>query len=329
MKSIGFPISSKPNEKRRAILPSDIRHIKWKDYIFVEEGFGEILGFSDKDYLDQGINVCKRKEILNKDIICDPKIGDADYIHLLNSSQTIFGWIHAVQDKPLTDILLRKKITVYAWEDMYENGRHVFWRNNEIAGEAAIMHAYTLFGLFPYNTKVAIIGKGNIARGAIKILTLLGAEVMVYDRKTEKSLREEIGNYDVIVNAVLWDTQRRDHIIYKEDLLRMKKNSMIIDISCDKNGAIETTVPTSLTDPIYSIHGITHYAVDHTPTIFYKTISVNISSIIYQYINQLLESNINNCLKNALIIKEGIILDNKITIHQERSYQTNMNVVIY
>ena len=114
---------------------------------------------------------------------------------------------------------------------MYHLNRHTFWRNNEIAGEAAVMHAYLLHGIFPYNTKVAVLGRGNSARGAVKTLNYMGADITVYDRRTEELFREELPKYDVVVNAILWDTSRKDHIIYKEDLKRMKRGAMIIDIS--------------------------------------------------------------------------------------------------
>ena len=227
MKTIGLVISRKENENRRALIPDDIEHIKNKEYIFIEEGYGSVLGYSDEEYLNRGIGgVCSRDEILKKDIVCDPKIGDAEYLEQLQD-QTIWGWIHAVQNKEITDKLVKQKLTVYAWEDMFELGRHSFWRNNEIAGEAAIMHAYLRHGIFPYNTNVAVLGRGNISRGAIKILNYLGANVVVYDRKTEQLFRQELGKYDVVVNAILWDTNRKDHIIYREDLKRMKKGSMI------------------------------------------------------------------------------------------------------
>lgn len=272
MKTVGFPISQKKNEKRRCLIPSDIDNIKNKESIFIEKGYGDVLGYSDEDYLAQGVNVVEQQEVLSKNIICDGKIGDAAYLLQLKN-QIIYGWVHAVQNREITDMLINNNITAYAWEDMFEDGRHSFWRNNEIAGEAAIMHAYTLHGLFPYDTKVAILGRGNIARGALKILTFMGADVTVYDRKTEKLFQKEIGKYDVVVNCILWDTSRTDHIIYKEDLKRMKKGSLIIDVSCDRNGGIETCIPTSMDNPTYEVDGIVHYAVDHTPSIFYKTIS--------------------------------------------------------
>ena len=317
MKTVGFPISKKENEKRRSLIPSDVVSIKNKKMLFVEKGYGDVLGFTDNDYSTQGINVVDREEVLSKDIICDPKIGDAEYLNNLHQ-QTIFGWIHAVQNRNVTDILLEKQITAFAWEDMFENGRHTFWRNNEIAGEAAIMHAYSIHGVFPYNTKVALLGNGNVAHGALKILTMLGANVQVYNRKTENLFQQELPLYDVVVNAILWDTSRKDHIIYQSDLDRMKKGALIIDISCDRNGGIETSVPTTIDNPVYSINGISHYVVDHTPSLFYKTISKSLSHIVSQYIDFLIENKQDKVLKQALIIDKGIIIDNRIKEFQNR-----------
>ncbi|MDV2440812.1 N(5)-(carboxyethyl)ornithine synthase [Acinetobacter gerneri] len=317
MKTIGFPISDKENENRRAIIPNDLVNISNVQYIYIEQGYGDVLGYSDNDYINLGAKVVSRNEVLQQDIICDPKIGDAKYLDELNE-QTIFGWVHAVQNKNITDKLINNKLTAYAWEDMFDQGRHIFWRNNEIAGEAAIVHAYTLHGLFPYNTKVALLGRGNIARGAFKILTMMGADVTVYDRRTEDLFRSEIGKYDVLVNGILWDTSRKDHIIYKTDLKKMKKGALIIDISCDKNGGIESSVPTNLDNPIYVVDDIVHYAVDHTPTLFYKTISHSLSESLSIFLNHLIEEKNNSILDEALIVNNGMVIDQRINDFQGR-----------
>lgn len=317
MKTLGFPISDKLNENRRALVPEHLKRIEHTNKIYVETSYGEVLGYTDADYVAYGVNIVSRDEVLRQDIICDPKIGDANYLEKLNN-QTIFGWVHAVQNKDITDKLINNKLTAIAWEDMFESGRHIFWRNNEIAGEAAIVHAYTLHGLFPYNTKVALLGRGNIARGALKILTMMGAEVTVYDRRTEQLLREEIDKYDVFVNGILWDTSRKDHIIYKDDLKKMKKGSLIIDISCDRNGGVETSIPTTLNNPTYVVDNITHYAVDHTPTLFFKTISESLSENIAPYLNQLIDDTPDIVLKDAIAVRDGLIIDQRINQFQGR-----------
>lgn len=317
MNKIGFPISDKENENRRALVLDDIKKIRNKDFLYFESGYGLNLGYNDEDIKLLGCHVESHEDVLKKDVIVDPKIGDADFLKTLKN-QTIFGWIHAVQNKNITDVILDNNLNVFAWEDMYENGRHVFWRNNEIAGEAAIMHAYQCFGVMPYNTKVALLGRGNTARGAQKILTLLGADVTVYTKKMEKLLHEELPQYDVIVNAILWDTNRTDHIIFRNDLKRMKKNSMIIDISCDRHGGIETSIPTTIDDPVYVVDGVKHYAVDHTPSLFYKTTSQSISEQVCKYIDLLCEEKYNQVLNKANCISNGKILDKRIIEFQNR-----------
>ena len=317
MRSVGFIKSDKENEKRIALYPEDIKNIKYRDYIFVEKGYGEENGFSDQAYIEEGIQILERNEILKKDVIVDPKIGDAQYLGQLNN-QIIFGWIHAIQNKDITNTIVNGKLTAFAWEDMFENNRHVFWKNNQLAGEAATIHAIILSGAMPDRKKVAIIGNGNTARGAYKILSNLGCEINVYTRQMERLIRKEVSEYDIIVNAVLWDTNRKDHIIYKEDLLKMKKGTLIIDISCDNNGAIESSHPTTIENPIFTVNGIVHYAVDHTPSLIYKTVSKELSKVSSCYIDELIMGNYSKCLEKAKIIENGNILDSRINKYQCR-----------
>lgn len=317
MKTVGFPISHKENEYRRAIVPAHLKNIERPELLYFEKGYGKVLGIEDSEYEVCGSHIVSHNEVLLKDIICDPKIGDADYLTKLDH-QTIFGWVHATQNRDITDKLLAGSLTAFAWEKMFQKGRHVFWRNNELAGEAAVMHAFQCYARMPYETKVAVIGRGNTARGAIKVLNMLGADVRQYDRRTEELLRDELGQYDVIVNCVLWDVMRKDHIIYRDDLKRMKRNSMIIDVSCDRNGGIETSIPTTIEEPTYIVDGVLHYVVDHTPALFHKTFTWNNSEVIWPYINELQKESYGDILSEALIVENGRIVDKEIIKFQNR-----------
>lgn len=318
MKTVGFPISTKENENRRAIIPADIKKISNPEMIYVETGFGRVLGIDDSEYIAAGCNVVSHEETVSKDVVCDPKIGDADYLQNMHKGQIIFGWVHATQNREIADTIINNGITAYAWEKMFEKGRHVFWFNNELAGEAAVLDAFERYGQLPYGLNVAVIGNGNTARGSVRVLNMLGARVIQYNRHQEGLLRDEIGKYDIIVNCVLWDVYRNDHIIYKEDLKRMKKGAMIIDVSCDRNGGIETCIPTSIENPVYEIDGVLHYAVDHTPSIFYKTFSFENSKIIYKYIEEIMQEKIGKVIENCKIIENGIIIDPEIIKYQKR-----------
>ena len=98
----------------------------------------------------------------------------------------------------------------------------------------------------------------------------------------------------------------------------MKPNALIIDISCDKNGGIETSVPTTIKSPTYKIDGITHYVVDHTPSIFFKTISKSLSKVCVNYLDLLIEENWDSVLRNAHVIGHGKVIDERINIFQNR-----------
>ena len=148
----------------------------------------------------------------------------------------------------------------------------------------------------------------------------MGAEVIQYDRKTEGLFREELGQFDVVVNGVLWDTTRKDHIIYKDDLKRMKRNALIIDVACDRNGGVETSVPTTIENPTYMVDGVMHYVVDHTPSLFWKTTSESLSAEFVKYIDLLIEDRAKDSevLEKCHNFERGVILDDRINKFQGR-----------
>jgi len=318
MKAIGFLISKKENEKRRVLIPEDLINVRNASYLYFEKNYGEILGYSDEDYYNMGVNIVDREIIYKQDIICNLQSPEPEEQELFHKGQTLFGWMEAVHRRKITDFLINMEMTAITWDEMIDNGRPVLWRNNEIAGEAGVFHAFSYYGRLPYECSVAVIGRGNAGSAVIKLLEKMGADVTIYDRKNVQFLRNELGKYDVIVNTVLWDVTRKDRLIYRRDLKKMKKGAMIIDISSNKELEIETSHPTTIDNPVYSIDGIMHYVVDHTPTIFWKTATESISKEIIKYIDDLVEQNDNKVLKNATIIKEGKILDKKIIKFQKR-----------
>ena len=203
---------------------------------------------------------------------------------------------------------------------MYLDNRHIFWRNNELAGEAAIMHAFLLTGQMPYDTKVAVIGRGNVAFGAIKILQGLGADITVFKHNQEELLSKSLNEYDVIVNAALWDVNRHDHLISLDDLAQMNAGTLIIDISADVGGGIESSHITTMNKPLYKLDQINHYVIDHTPSLLYRTASKSISQAISPFLNDLIFKTENEVLNKATIIEKGEIIDSDILDFQSKNY---------
>lgn len=312
MYTMGFLISQKNGEKRRALLPKDIIKIKNKNKLYFEEGYGESIGVSDYEYIESGANISSRENIFKCDIIVDVKLGDANYLEDIDSGKILFGWAHAVQNIQFTNKIIQGSHTVIAWEEIFENGRNIFYRNSEIAGEAAILQAYQYYGKMPYETKVAILGNGQTAKGALRILNGLGATVDIYGRKLENLFKEKMYEYDVIVNCIMWDTNRTDRIIYKEDLKKFKKGAMIIDVSCDPYLEIETSHPTTIDNPIYIIDNVIHYAVDNTAAMFPYTTTNVLSENLYKFIDEIIEGNIRKEIQDAIVIKKGEIIHKNI-----------------
>ena len=312
MKSVGFLISHKNNEKRRALLPSDLSNTRHPQQLFFEEGYGISVGYSDEEYQERGVNIVPRRDVLKCDVIVDVKLGDADYLDQIDPGKILCGWAHCVQNIEFTSTVLNAEHSVVAWEEIYENGRYIFYRNREVAGEAAIIQGFRYSGKMPYDAKVAIIGNGQTGKGAFRILAGLGAEVDIYARKNESQFRANMANYDVLVNCVMWDTHRTDRLIYREDLKKLRPGTLIIDVSCDPYLEIETSHPTTIDDPVSIVDGIVHYAVDNTPAMYPVTVTRNLSRAFAQYIDMLVENCYSDNLKKAVVIECGHILDKNI-----------------
>ncbi len=321
MRTLGFIISHKNGERRRALLPTDIqKNVRHPELLYFETGYGQSIGVEDEAYAACGCHIVSREQALACDVIVDVKLGDADYLDKIDDNKILFGWAHSVQNIDFTSHILNRGHTVVAWEEIFEGGRYIFYRNREVAGEAAIMQAYTYCGRMPYDTKVAILGNGQTAKGALRVLNGLGATVDIYSRKLEHLFKEKMYEYDVLVNCILWDTRRTDRIIYKEDLKKMKRGTLIIDISCDPYLEIETSHPTTIENPVYEVDGVLHYAVDNTPAMYPITVTKVLSEGISRYVDYMVSGEYPENLKKAEVIKEGHIIQDDI-----RAFRTAHN----
>lgn len=312
MENMGFLISHKNNERRRALLPGDLEKIRQPERLVFERGYGLALGHGDAEYLAAGAQVAPREELLRCGMLVDVKLGDADYLEQLAPGKLLIGWAHAVQKLDFTTAALRGGHSVLAWEEIFEDGRYIFYRNREVAGEAAVLHAYRYCGKMPYDTAVAVIGNGQTAKGALRVLHGLGARVDVYGRRLEGLFKKKMADYDVIVNCVMWDTARTDHLICREDLARLKPGTMIVDVACDPHLGIETSHETTIDEPVYTVDGVIHYAVDNTPAMFPHTVTKVLSEGFAPYVDAILDGALPESLEKAMVIRAGRICDERI-----------------
>ena len=317
LNTVGYVISHKNGENRRALFPNECLQLRHPERAVFETGYGAALGFSDEEYRQTGVKIGSREDALSCDVIVDVKLGDADFMDALAPGKVLCGWAHTVQKTVFAGKAIRAGHTVIALEHLKEHGRYLFYRNREIAGEAAILHAFRYCGKMPYDCKVCILGNGQTAKGAMRMLTALGAEVDIFGRKMEKTFRRLMFQYDVIVNCVYWDTSRTDRLIYREDLKAMRPGTMIVDVSCDPYLEIETSHPTTIDDPVYTVDGVIHYAVDNTPAMYPHTVSKVFSRSFLKYADALAAGHYPENLRRAIDLDRGRIVNPEIRSFRE------------
>lgn len=316
--NMGFLISHKNQEARRALLPEAIASIRNKGSLVFETRYGDALGRSDWEYINAGAQVVDRDDCLKCDILVDVKLDAADYLDAIDRGKVLVGWAHATQQVDFTSAVMNGDHTVIAWEEIYEDGRYIFYRNREVAGEAAILHGFRYCGKMPYDATVCILGNGHTAKGCLRILQGLGATVDVYPRKFEDLFKKKMYCYDVVVNCVMWDTTRTDRIIYKSDLNRFKPGTLIIDVSCDPYLEIETSHPTTIDEPVYEVDGIIHYAVDNTPAMYPATVTEVLSKGFKDYVDEIIEGKYSPPIENAVVLRNGHIVYEGIRSFREK-----------
>jgi alanine dehydrogenase len=209
--------SAKENERRLPIHPAHFDRIDadLRDHIYLEQGYGAGFGVRDEHLAPFVAGIASKAEILaTTDVILLPKPTLED-VTALRDGQVLWGWPHAVQDAPLTQQSIDKRLTLIAWEAMNHwtpNGSfvvHVFHMNNELAGYSSVMHALTLGGTtghYGRQLRAAVIGFGNTARGAITALQALG----VHD-VTVLTTREVTAVASPIPSVVLDHIHRREN----------------------------------------------------------------------------------------------------------------------
>ena len=184
---------------------------------------------------------------------------------------------------------------------------------------------------------ITMLGCGVVGTGAAELAAAFGNEVRILDvnmntmlaaKKTspanitymisnrsnlEKCLRES----DVIINGILWAKDRKDHIVYREDLKLMKPGAMIVDVACDENGAIETCRDTTHDDPIYYVDGVMHYCVDNIPSAFSQTASVTLANATLPYLLQMADKGFKKAMEDNRLLRLGMTCyDGKLTLKE-------------
>ena len=262
---IGFLIPKFQNEKRVALLPSNIKN--FNNTIAIEKGFGLNMDIEDEEYLKAGCLVLDREDIfLTCEAIFSLKILQPSDYPFIRKGQIIMGWTHPIGsgkefmksqavpkelivvdlDNIKPKVYYKKCVIPIDWLK-----KNFVYKNSIMAGFSATYHAILSFGRIPTgNTKVAVLASGNVSQGGFRAISKFGAEVRMFYRKTMNEFKEALGSFDIIINGIEVENPK-NHILTIEEQKKLKKNCLIIEAAADAGNAIEGTHSTTIDNPIY------------------------------------------------------------------------------
>ncbi|BCG63549.1 MAG: N5-(carboxyethyl)ornithine synthase [Methyloprofundus sp.] len=322
--------SKKEDERRYPIHPEHLPRIpeKLRRQLIFEEGYGAPFGISDSEISALTGGIATRHELLadiGKVIINKPVLAD---LQELREGGTLWGYVHCVQQRDITQAAIDRKQTLIAFEDMFiwspdgHMGRHTFYKNNEMAGYCAVIHALQLKGIdghYGNQRKTIIFGFGAVSRGAIYALKAHGfrditiciqrpdhevreevldckyvriragnegeARMMVVEHDgTVRPLTDKISEADIIVNGTFQNTENPTDFVTEAESSCLKPNSLIIDVSCDEGMGFFFAKPTTFKNPMFKYETIDYYAVDHTPSYLWESATRSISAALIVYL---------------------------------------------
>ena len=340
---IGVPKENKHNEFRVAAIPSAVSALTQKGHtVYVEYDAGVGSGFSDQLYIIAGANMAEKKEVYEKaELLYKVKEIEYSEYDMLHKGQVIFTYLHSNAHFDMTKKLLDRGVIGIAYEDVDDDNFEfpLLSPMSILAGKggflAALYFTQSVHGgaglLLSQITgvstpRVSIIGCGWSGVGAAELAASFGNKVSMLDvnyKAMEKarvklpvnveflySNRENLEiclkESDIIINCILWNKTRKDHLINREDLQMMKPSAIIIDVACDDEGAIETCRSTTHDKPVYYEEGIMHYCVDNIPSGFSRTASIMLSAATLPYALSIANNGVEEALIKDKHLRRGL-----------------------
>lgn len=299
MLDIGFVKPNYPNEKRVAILPSDIDANKSSivfDEIKIEDGFGSWMGIRNEEYEAVGCRIVSREMCFASSVVfCLKLIQPSDY-HLVRHGARIIGWIHpngsgasfykgfAKEKKLILVDLDSVNPRIYRWDggciDISVLPRHFFWENSYIAGIASTELAFRYLKIDAAALEeVCVLGAGSVAQGAFCYLSARGLFPRMFYRGRLDLFYREIERFDLVVNGIEMDAEGV-HILSEEQIRRMKPDVILVDAAADAGRAIEGTLYRTIDEPAGEVFGRKYILVNNAPTLMFEKASRVISRVV-------------------------------------------------
>lgn len=339
---IGVPAEVKQDEYRVAITPAGVDELVQRGHdVVVEAGAGAGAGCPDEDYARVGATIADAADAWGCELVVKVKEPHPTEFAFLRDDQVLFTYLHLAANPGVADALRRAGTTAMAYETIQDReGRlPLLAPMSEIAGRLAVQAGARFLerpmggsgvllggvaGVAPGS--VAIIGAGSVGANAAVVAMGMRAHVTVLDTDlnrlrslertlgdrvtllhcTRLALQELLPTTDLLVGAALLPGARTPQLVQRPDLALMRAGSVIVDVAVDQGGCVETSHPTTHSDPVFTVDGIIHYGVVNMPGAVPMTATRALSNATLPYIQLIAQEGLAGAMRSHEELRGGL-----------------------
>ncbi len=341
---IGVPKEVKESETRVGLVPSGVVALRDAGHtVLVEAGAGLGSSIPDSDYAEAGASmVLPAAEVWGAaDLVVKVKEPQASEYPLLRPGLTLFTYLHLAPLPELTSRLLESGVSAVAYETIREpdGSLPLLTPMSEVAGRLAVQSGAQFLeaprggrgvllggvpGVAPGN--VLILGGGVVGHNAAKVAYGMGAHVTIIDRDLNRlrqiddiynsqvltlasntwTIRESLRQADLVIGAVLIPGAAAPKLVKRDMLPAMRRGAVMVDVSIDQGGCLETSRPTTHSSPVYAVDGILHYCVTNMPAAVPHTSTLALTNATTQYLLTLASEGLEEACKGSAALREGV-----------------------
>ena len=349
---VGIPTEVKNNEFRVAITPAGVHSLASHGHeVLVQAGAGLGSGIPDDEYEDAGAKIIDDVDKVwdDAELILKVKEPIEDEYHRMHEGLTLFTYLHLAADRPLTEELLKRKVTSIAYEtvEMDDHSLPLLSPMSEIAGRlAAQVGANCLMqpaggngvliggGSGVRNGRVTVLGGGVAGFCAARVADGMGADVTIYDVNVARmryidevtggrirtkfssplAVKEACKESDLVIGSVLVPGARTPHLVDNETVSQMMPGSVLVDIAIDQGGCFEDSHPTTHAEPTFKVHDSVFYCVANMPGAVPHTSTHALTNATMRYAVLIAEEGWKDACKKRKELARGL------TTHDGRLY---------
>ncbi|HMS82861.1 MAG TPA: alanine dehydrogenase [Nitrospira sp.] len=349
---IGIPKEVKDHEYRVSVTPQSATMLCQKGHqVWVESSAGVGSGFTDDEYRKAGATIADSKaEVFEKaELILKVKEPMLSECALFRPGHALFTYLHLAAIPDVTKELVNRKITAIAYEttEAKDGSLPMLKPMSEIAGRMSIQIGAqylqkthggcgVLLGGVPgvEPGRVVVLGAGVVGASAVRMAVGLGAQVTVINLDIERlralddqyhgrivtraanptAIEEAVRTADLVIGAVLVPGAKAPKLVSRALVSQMRPASVIVDVSVDQGGCVETTRPTTHSDPVYLVDGVLHYCVANMPGIVPRTSTYALTNATMPYVIRLASEGVERAIRSDPGLAKGVNLkEGKVT----------------